>query len=287
MSSAGVSVALALLLGSAAAVENSFFINRTSNCLASTQEPRKPRPLEFCYWHNANSCCTPGNDALAMEKFFILMDIGPGCSPSEHNVRSTYFEVRDYMCMGCHPEEPTFRYSERQGDAHLPGGTHGPNVNASEDSFVHRICASFLYGTGDETRGLWGGDGGKFDDCGINMPAPCSDFRQVGYDGVAKSFVESDTAVGPLDIDCGGDVLFPRNEYGAEAPNQRAAARAFLAALPQWIPDFKFVVVNDSATDFNYSATPCFRGSFDSPARAVLQLGGMAVAWVALVAFAW
>merc|ERR1719333_1029036 len=262
-----MSLAFALLatasLTTVAAVENSFFINRTEHCLASTQVPRKPRPLEFCYWHNANSCCTPGNDALALEKFFILMDIGPGCSPSEHSVRATYTEVRDYMCLGCHPDEPKFRYSERQGDAHLPGGTNAPNVNASADSFVHRICASFLYGK-DGTKGLWGGNGSKFDACGINMPAPCSDFRQVGYDGVSKQFVTSETAVGPLDIDCGGDVVFPSNEYGADASDQRAAARAFIAALPQWLPDFKFVVVNDSAPNFNYTATPCFRGSFAS-----------------------
>lgn len=253
-------VVLVALVGSVHAVGPDFFVTNPSSCMASTKSPTKPRPLEFCYWLNADSCCTPGNDALAKEKFFDFVDNGPGCSPSDHHIRATYREIRDFICLGCDPREPQYRFLAINGDAHLPGGANQPDPAAAPTEFVWRVCASFLYGP-DGRSGLWGGDGGKYDKCGVNLRTPCSAHTLVGYDSVNQQFVDSGKGVLPADLFCGDDTVIPSSEYGMSAPNQRAAAREFLSVLPQWLPDFRFVITNDSAPDFNYNATPCFRYS--------------------------
>lgn len=232
------------------AVDETFFATHPDHCTASAQLPRKPRPLEFCYNYNYDSCCTPGNDAAAKEAFYGVMSLGLGCSPSDHRVRASYHEIREFMCMGCDPREPSYRFLESAGDGVTPG-----NVNASADSYVWRVCASFLYGRNNDT-GLWGGHGGKFDECGINLPTACSPSSNTLNDG--------DVSVSNADGDCGSDIVFPRAEYAAEASSvddQRRAARTLLSVLPQWLPNFKFVVVDDTHPDFNRTATPCFAGS--------------------------
>ena len=245
-------VAVTVTVTTVNAVDGDYFESRPDHCMASTKVPTRPRALEFCYWHNDNSCCTPGNDALAKDKFYQLLDIGPGCAPSDHWVRATYAELRDFFCMGCHPSEPKYRFQTLVGDAHL-GGENAPDLTVGSDDFTWRICASWLYDK------VWGADGSKFDQCGINLRTPCSDHTQVGYDPSTGNFVASSVSVLPEDLFCGDDTVIPSSEYGIPNENDsQAAARAFLSILPQWLPDFKFVVVNDSAVGFNYTLTPCF-----------------------------
>jgi hypothetical protein len=254
-------LASALLAACGAAVEDAFFVANYQSCMASTKKPttlaNPPRALEFCYWYNDGSCCTPGNDALAKEKFFGLIEVGPGCSPSDHHVRATNRELREFMCMGCYPMEPKYRFLTAIGDAHLPGGQTGGDATAPVDDFTWRVCASFLYGK-DDKSGFWGKGGEKYDKCGINLRTPCVDHPQLGFNVTSNSFVSSGVSVLPPDLDCGDDMVFPSSEYGTGRP----AARQMLSALPQWIPNFKYVVTDDIAnSSFRYNETPCFRGS--------------------------
>jgi hypothetical protein len=259
-----------------AGIPDSFFVTRPEKCLASTQNPKKPLPLEFCHFHNDNSCCTPGNDAIAKDAFYGLLAVGYGCSASDHNVRATYSEVRHFMCMGCHPEEPTYRFRLTDGD----GGNIAADPAAAPDSFAWRVCESFLQGR-DLTSGLWGADATKYDRCGVNMPSTCQGVPFAGYDTSTSSFVYSTDTYVPPGANCGSEMIYPKAEYGADAESQRQAAQQFLAALPQWLPNFKFVIVNDTQPGFNYTATPCFRGGSSAMGRFI----GVAVALAAFVTY--
>jgi hypothetical protein len=275
---ASLLLALGALVPTAEAVPDSYFINRPTSCMASTVESKKPRPLEFCYQYNRDSCCTPGNDAAAKDAFLTMVEAGAGCSPSDHSVRAAYREVRDFICMGCHPHEPLFRFQASVGDEHV-GGTVAPNPAASDDAFVWRVCGSWLYGL-DDNSGLWGGDGRKFDECGINLPTPCEGTPVMSFDSTTNTWVTGPSNAISPDSDCGTDIIFPRSEYGPYASSQKHAARMFLAALPQWLPNFNFVVVNDTQYGFNHSATPCFRGNY------VASATSFAVAFTVVLAIA-
>lgn len=236
-----IAASVALLCGAVQAVGNDFFVNRTNYCFASTQPAQKPFPLEFCYWLNDNSCCVPGTDLVAENAFYGMVSTGAGCSPSDHKVRAINNEMRDFLCMPCDPNEPSYRFLTAVGDM-AAGGVNGPSASAAPDDFTWRICASFLYGK-DDKSGLWGGDGSKFDQCGVLL--------QTGNATSAQ-------------------MIFPRAEYGDVADNQHQAAQNFLSVLPMWLPGFSFVITDDiTNTSFNYTATPCFRGTNSASSKAI------------------
>lgn len=131
----------------------SLYLTESGNsgkCIASLREPFAPRALEFCFWQNSRSCCTPANDAAAKKKFSDFTDLGPGCAPTDHKIRAAYREVRQFACLPCDPLEPKYRVV----------------TDAATGSFGWRVCLSFFFGK-DNKSGLWGTDGRKFDACGI------------------------------------------------------------------------------------------------------------------------
>lgn len=234
-----VLVAVVALVSPAKAVAADFFLDKPDRCFASTKPPEKPMPLEFCYWLNDNSCCVPGNDLAAENAFYALVGTGAGCSTSEHVVRATNNELRDFLCLGCDPKEPTYRYLGSKGDKDK-GGVLDGDASLAPDQYVWRICASFLYGKDNKT-GLWGGDGSKFNRCGLQIP-------------------QNGSAV----------LTFPQAEYGLDAPDQQTAAKLFLSVIPQWIPGFMYQVVDDTDPLYNWTAAPCFRGTNAAMGHATL-----------------
>lgn len=152
-------VATALLSSSSSlvsAVELRLFNRSTENghlrCMASQVFPAEPRPLEFCYWQNARSCCTPANDAAAKDAFQTFTALGAGCAPTDHRMRRAYREVRQFACLGCDPREPEYR-----------------EWKADENTYKWKVCLSFFFGK-DGKSGLWRGDGKRFDECGVKGP---------------------------------------------------------------------------------------------------------------------
>jgi hypothetical protein len=220
-------------------LQNSYFFNRTDVCMASQRRPAMPRPLEFCYWLNDVSCCTPANDADAKAAFVAFTSLGSGCAPADHRIRSAYREVRRFSCLACDPKEPRYRVSSLLGDTGA-GGTIAADPAARPGDFVWRICLSFFFGK-DGKSGLWGGDGRKFDACGIRAPA-----------GSATTF------------------SLPSVAFAGMA--QADLAAAFVQQLPTILANFSAVVVNDSDPNFNYTNTPCFARAAPLSASCVLQL---------------
>lgn len=265
-----VAVAALLLLwvlcwcvGLTAALDNTFFFNRTNYCFMTATLPTKSENgLEFCYTHNPHACCLPATDANIRDAFEKITELGAGCSRTKHSVKATYRELREFACLPCMREEPQYRYRTQIGDAHLPGGQNPPDSTAAATKYTWRVCRSFLYGF-DGKSGLWGGDGKKYDACGVKQMSSCTSQHQWGFDprlnSGAGGFVESDQLV--LDLDpmavCGDNLIIPSVEF-AEASDP---AEQMLGLLAMEIPDFSFVVTNDSDPDFRFNETPCFHGA--------------------------
>lgn len=247
------------------AVPDSYFINRTNTCMASVQTPRQPAPLEFCYWLNDNACCLPAHDASIMAAYEALLSLGAGCAPAKHSVRAAFYEIRQLICLPCHPREPAFRFRTRDGDEHLGGNISGDSA-AAEDHFTWRVCKSFLYGrSGKRDGGLWGVDGHKFDACGVQQPGDCSKFKQWGYNATSGSWIEGPAGFPPGP--CDASLIVPSVEFaGLEDPAEKMAQM-----VPSLFSNFNFVVVDDLDPRFNARATPCF-GAAGGAASAVLAV---------------
>ena len=256
-----LAIAMTMNANVADAIDPSYFVNRGNHCMMTGRLPERPAPLSFCYWFNDLSCCVPGWDLDIGNAFVEVSDLGQGCSPSKHSVKSAYFQIREWMCLGCDPKEPTYRFRTNVGDAHLPGGQNPPDSAAPDEDFTWRLCKSWLYGK-DGKSGLWGNNASKYDLCGIQFLNDCSAIKQWGYDPGTGQFVESSIPI----LDgwdpgmCAGDVIFPGIEFG----NDPEPAASLLQIIPQFTPDFKFVITDDNATDFNREATPCYRGAAGS-----------------------
>lgn len=212
-----------------AQMNSTYFVDKPTTCMASLREASEPRPLEFCYWLNDKSCCTPANDAAAKSKFQEFTDLGPGCAPTDHKIRAAYREVHQFACLPCHPREPDFRVDKRVGDKHLPGGQIAPDPAAKAGDFVWRVCLSFVLGKEPAKKpgGLWGKDGKKFDMCGI---------RPKGPSGV--------------------DFTIPSVAYASD--NLTQTAIDFVAELPSFLEGFGAYIVDDINRIVDYNATPCF-----------------------------
>jgi len=112
-------------------------------CALTSMLPKEPRYLKFCQDYNQRACCIPGHDMENQLQFEFLIDgLGPGCKNP-----MMYPAIRYFYCLGCDPEEPTFRNTT--------------------DSTV-RVCRSFV-------DRIWRDEGAEYDDCGVMKPNDCPD----------------------------------------------------------------------------------------------------------------
>merc|ERR1719161_1031645 len=109
------------------------------NCSLTGKQPRKARYLKFCQDYNSKACCIPGHDLENQVQFENLIEgLGPGCKNP-----MMYPEVRFFYCLGCDPDEPSYRNDEAE------------TIN---------ICKTFL----DK---LWRDP--AYDECGVMYSNPC------------------------------------------------------------------------------------------------------------------
>jgi hypothetical protein len=197
----------------------------------------------------------PGSDLDVLNAYVQVVDVGAGCSPSKHSVKAVFKEVKDYMCMVCDPDEPTYRFQTRFGDVKV-GGVNAPDPSMPVDDFTWRICRSWLYGK-DGVSGFWG-NGSKYDRCGIQFLNDCSAIKQWSFDSATGQWVESDVPI-LYNWDpgmCAGDPIIPKLEFGSDPE----PAASLMQIIPNFIPNFKFVITDDLDPSFRYNNTPCFRG---------------------------
>jgi hypothetical protein len=234
-------------------------------CIVSANAPVKPIGLEFCYWYNSKACCVPQVDGEAGEFFGHAVALGLSCSISKHQIKVTYNAIREWYCLGCDPDEPRYRYKVKKGDKGAAGGQHDPVPTASEDAVTWRICKSFLLGK-DGNGGLWNKDGSMYDQCGFLTENPCGNGMQVVWDPKLKNgdgdvFTTTSPVLAGWDpFMCGDNLIIPSKQY----VNAPVPVEAFLKDFnPAGFQDsgFSFVITDDTKADFNYDATPCFRGT--------------------------
>jgi hypothetical protein len=253
-------VMVCALASVACAVDPGFFVTHNTSCIVSTKPPREPQGLEFCHWYNKHSCCIPTGDQNIIDMFTNLMNLGLACSPAKHSVKTTYNPIRDWYCMSCDPHEPRFRFQTKYGDR-MVGGHNNPDPNAAEDDFTWRVCKTFIYGH-DGKSGLWGTDGSKYDSCGLMTPNPCGNQKQFVFNATSGAIEESAQPVllDWEDYQCGDNVLVPSSEFeGADEP---AVDFMKLVAPPNYDGmNFKFVVTDNTRSDFDWERTPCFLGA--------------------------
>jgi hypothetical protein len=283
LSALAIAIALAVVVQQVAAVPNSYFVTRPTTCVASAKPAAAPMPLEFCHWYNEKSCCTPGSDASALGAFFGLLSVGSGCAPMNQFVRAAYREVREVLCLPCDPAEPKYRVLANVGDLHI-GGEVVPDPAAASDAFVWRICSSFMFGGNDLKGGLWGGDGSKFDKCGAQISNDCNSRKQIFYDPVTKTVNTSTVSTQPDGASCGTTYVIPSAEYfdpnEADSTAQLTAGTNFLNALPHWMQGWKYQIVNDTISSFNFNNTPCFGRRGADGYVATASAGGLSVVFV-------
>jgi hypothetical protein len=242
----------------------------------STQLPEKPTGLEFCYWYNDNSCCTSSNEDDIINYFQSAAGgLGAACSPSKHENKLNYWHVREWLCMECDPKEPTYRFLTRQGDIHLGGTTEG-DPTAETTDFTWRVCKSFVYGK-DGKGGLWGGDGKKYDDCGIKVQTNCEDAKQVYFvvsnnvTGEGEVVVSEQPVLAGWDpYMCGDSAITPSVEYS----DLDEPAIAFMTAISPPSFDPPFVVIDDTLSE---PKLPCFKG-----ARIIEKAASSGAAWITM-----
>eukprot|EP00755_Sulcionema_specki_P001813 Sspe_Gene.117540::Locus_109054_Transcript_1_1_Confidence_1.000_Length_932::g.117540::m.117540 len=241
-----------LYLPVAAAFQNGVIDMREfarDECTSSTKPPHNAYN-DFCHQYS-HTCCLQGADERAHIMFANLMDLGLHCSYAKTDIIEQYRELREWFCLACDPMEPEYRFRTALGD---PANNIPPIVD-SPHVFTWRICKSFV-------RRMWGGDGKRYDTCGVKTENPCSDGKQVASfpSGVALSQKRMLTGWNPYQ--CGDNLVIPSKFYQG---HWEQAATEFLAALPP--PNFedagfRFVVVDDAVgTNFDRKLTPCFGGT--------------------------
>ena len=259
--SAIVAIVCAMLCVGSEALPTTYFVNRPGVCWASSKAAKQQMPLEFCHWYNERSCCNPGHDQAASGAFFGMLAAGPGCAPMNQKVRATYREARELLCMPCDPLEPRFRVRRNIGDAHL-GGSIAADPTAAENAFTWRICLSFVFGKPNDVGGLWGLDGSKYDDCGMQVQNDCNSRTQVTVNPATGALVDTGVSVAPDGISCGATFVVPSTEFANETETgtdaQMSSMQRFVSKMPHWMqtPDFTFV--DDLAARFVWNNTPCF-----------------------------
>lgn len=230
----------------------------TNSCYATGGQPNSFFHLPFCgEVYSGKRCCPSQVDLQNRETYMTLtMSDSATCGPADPVVYRSMSEIRHFMCLPCDPQEPTFRYLQRDGDLHL-GGQAPPNDEADPDEWGWRICQSFIFGK-DRKSGLWGVDGDKFNKCGYSA-VDCKNVVFLEYDNETESWLRH--FPGPCDFINDDTAIFPGRFYdGTEL--QKAA----LVLQDVWsaVDDFAFYFIDDYDPSYRFEDAPCF-GRNDVP----------------------
>ena len=203
--------------------------------------------LSFCSRYNGLSCCLEGTDEVIHERFANLMSLGISCSFAKTLIMETYVHLKSWFCLACDPSEPSYRFRTSVGDERN-GIKPDP---ASPHVWTWRVCQSFA-------KKVWSAEdlpgGVKYDKCGLKLPNRCSETKQLLTRNVSSS---EPVLSGWLPYQCGDNIVIPSRFFTG---TWIEAASALLEATPPpSLPDFKFVIVDDSInTNFRWEDTPCF-----------------------------
>ncbi|KPI87108.1 hypothetical protein ABL78_3820 [Leptomonas seymouri] len=217
----------------------------SDKCYVTDKRPLVPFGLELCYMHSHKSCCLPGFDKEIQTAYSNTVPKGEGCGPGSQRIFTSLYALREYLCLPCDPNEPSYRFESVKGDI-VDGGVVPPSPSSVAGEQTWRICRSFLYGKLGSNQGLWGDRGSRYAECGVIVSSciatPVFNIETATFQKPSSSCKPSNELVFP-------SVAFP----GASDP-----ALEMLASVTQSMPDFQIVVVNDSDPNYNYSKTPCF-----------------------------
>ncbi|GET93047.1 hypothetical protein, unknown function [Leishmania tarentolae] len=240
-------------------------------CFVTDEAPSVPFGLELCYMHSHNACCLPGNDKDIQTAYEVLVPKGQGCVAGSHRIYTSLYALRQYLCLSCDPNEPSYRFESVKGDI-VDGGLVPPSRNSVPGEQTWRICRSFLYGKEGTKKGLWGDNGSRYAECGIIvsscMSTPVFNITTASFQSPSPSCPASN------------ELIIPSIAFSG-SPNP---ALKMLSMVTQTIPDFQIVIVDDSDPNYDYDKTPCFgRDTTVTVASASLSLWVSAVALTLLL----
>eukprot|EP01060_Flectonema_neradi_P006797 TRINITY_DN1464_c2_g1_i1.p1 TRINITY_DN1464_c2_g1~~TRINITY_DN1464_c2_g1_i1.p1 ORF type:complete len:271 (+),score=39.84 TRINITY_DN1464_c2_g1_i1:147-959(+) len=227
--------------------------------------------LSFCSRYNDLSCCLEGVDEVIHERFASMMSLGMSCSFAKTLVMETYEHLKSWFCLACDPNEPNYRFRTSVGDERngIKPDLTSPHV------WTWRVCLSFV-------KKVWSSEdlpgGVKYNTCGLKLPNPCSDQKQV-----LTSNLTSTVPVlhGWFPYQCGDNNVIPSRYF--HGTWIQAASALLEAAPPPNLPDFRFVIVDDSInTNFRWEDTPCFEAG-SQPAVPLTLTVALVVGFVLLV----
>ncbi|KPA86665.1 hypothetical protein ABB37_00766 [Leptomonas pyrrhocoris] len=217
----------------------------SKKCLVTDKTPFVPYGLELCYMHSHKACCLPGFDQEIQTAYSSLVPNGQGCGPGGQRIYASLYALRQYLCLPCDPSEPSYRFESVKGDI-VDGGVVPPSAGSVAGEQTWRICRSFLYGAVSTNEGLWGDRGSRYAQCGVFVS---SCMATPVFNITTATFEKPSSTCTPVN-----ELVIPSVAFaGASDP-----AVTMLSVITQSMPDFQFVVVNDSDPKYDYNKTPCF-----------------------------
>jgi hypothetical protein len=217
----------------------------SDKCFVTNNEPLVPFGLELCYMHSHKACCLPGFDQEIQTAYSALVPNGQGCGPGSQRIYTSLYALRQYLCLPCHPDEPSYRFESVKGDI-VDGGVVPPSTNSLPGEQTWRICRSFLYGKAGSNQGLWGNQGSRYAQCGVTVS---SCMATPVFNITSATFVTPSSTCKAVN-----ELVIPSIAFEDAAD----PALEMLSAVVQSMPDFQIVVVNDSDPNYDFNKTPCF-----------------------------
>lgn len=218
----------------------------TNSCALTGISPRRYEVNLCTSYSLTEGCCLAGVDATVRSSLVGITNNGVAeCQMASNHIMALMSDIRAWMCMPCSRNEPRYRFLLKDGDIHI-GGLAPPNPAADPEAYGWRVCKSFLYGS-NRLQGVWGGDGSKYDNCGLNLPS-CNQVSMVAYDSSTSSWTTE--AAGSCS-DSG--YVIPSVAFGgSETP-----AEQILLRIPSAISDFTFFVVDETDPLYDSNTAPC------------------------------
>ena len=220
----------------------------SNSCSLTGIDPRRYH-VSMCTGPSRTAgCCLPGVDAGIRDTLVEIANNGvPECRLASNHIIALVSEIQAWLCMPCSHNEPAYRFLLQDGDVHV-GGLAPPNPDAEEGAHGWRVCRSFLYGPAPhESQGMWGGDGKKYDDCGLNLPS-CNQASLVTFDTTSGNWTTEPSG------DCDGfEFIIPSVEFA----NSAKPAEQLLLRLPSVLNDFTIFVVDETDPSYDPHNAPC------------------------------
>lgn len=213
-------------------------------CFLTDAPPNVPFGLQLCYMHSHAACCLPGFDQDIQNAYTALVPNGQGCVPGSQRVYASLYALREYLCLPCDPQEPSYRFESVKGDI-VDGGVVPPSKNSVAGEQTWRICRSFLYGKEGSLEGLWGNDGSRYGECGVIV----SSCMSTPVFNITSATFQTPS----LTCTATNELIIPSVAY-RDSPDP---ALEMLSMVAQSMPDFQFVIVDDDP-NYDYEKTPCF-----------------------------